>query len=423
MNVTLITGNGFDLNFGLPTRYANFIQITENVINAKDYTVENIYKDVLNEELYDVLLKTKYKFDNKKIEKYKSEMGQNLWFKFFKYELDIETWIDFESKIESVLKVFENFFLNSTFYEGRSVVYHKNDNSFKNDVFEQLNVYDIGVFKNFDFISFSESISHSFPIDDRQGYTAYFHNSYLLKRKEIYTGISYDKIFMELSNELETFNSLFKDFFSLFIFPIFVGIPKFKTPNLTGRIKKHFTFNYTPTAEYFLPIDETKYLHGSIEKNNIVLGIDDINHFDHTLEKYLFPFTKYYQKLIKNTDYQFVDSKSKYYVSSDNHELFIFWGHSLDVSDKSYINEVFDCVSRNILEFNYNLNFRILIIYHDETAKSKMLLNLLSIRKRENIEMLMRKDKLIFMKNDLNEIKKYVDEFLSFASWLKPSVH
>ena len=47
MSITLITGNGFDLHFGLPTRYADFIQITKNVIEGNKYSVENVYGNVL----------------------------------------------------------------------------------------------------------------------------------------------------------------------------------------------------------------------------------------------------------------------------------------------------------------------------------------------------------------------------------------
>ena len=36
----LITGNGFDLNFGLPTGYSDFIKICKKLQNSKKFTTK-----------------------------------------------------------------------------------------------------------------------------------------------------------------------------------------------------------------------------------------------------------------------------------------------------------------------------------------------------------------------------------------------
>lgn len=39
----LITGNGFDLNFNLPTSYSDFINILSNLKDIEEYNFDSIY--------------------------------------------------------------------------------------------------------------------------------------------------------------------------------------------------------------------------------------------------------------------------------------------------------------------------------------------------------------------------------------------
>ena len=63
---------------------------------------------------------------------------------------------------------------------------------------------------------------------------------------------------------------------------------------LEGQIEAVFTFNYTDSFQRFYPqtklmdVHEVKHIHGSADKNNIVLGISDL---DDSLKKNIFYLT------------------------------------------------------------------------------------------------------------------------------------
>lgn len=132
----------------------------------------------------------------------------------------------------------------------------------------------------------------------------------------------------------------------------------------------------------------------SLENLNIVLGIDDVKN---DLKKHkIFQFTKYFQKLHRNTDYQFLNIFIKEYEKGKLDALtrkatFYFWGHSLDESDENYINEVFYFVS--------NTQSMIKIFYHNINSKSNQLRNLLNIIDKNKIEDLMKNGKLTFLES------------------------
>jgi hypothetical protein len=122
----------------------------------------------------------------------------------------------------------------------------------------------------------------------------------------------------------------------------------------------------------------------------MVLGVSEINI---TLKSHkLYQFTKYFQKLHKNTDYLFLDSIIKdlkiSHKGQQDYTLY-FWGHSLDSSDLEYIREVFEVVSKSDNEIK--------IFYHSISAKADQLKNLLNIIDKNIIENLMKHKKLQFL--------------------------
>lgn len=132
------------------------------------------------------------------------------------------------------------------------------------------------------------------------------------------------------------------------------------------------------------------------------MGIDDLKD-DGMKNLKLFQFTKYFQKLHKDTNYLFFhkiieDYKDKY-TSGDNY-TFYFWGHSLDISDKDYILEVFE--SLELRKEN-----KIKIFYHDISAKASQLRNLLSVIQDKNIiEALMKSKRLQFIESTPDNLFK-----------------
>jgi hypothetical protein len=108
----------------------------------------------------------------------------------------------------------------------------------------------------------------------------------------------------------------------------------------------------------------------------------------------VFMFTKYYQKLFNDTNYQFLLDLN---ASTAINYNFILFGHSLAENDKNYVIELF----LKAKEFENTVS----IFYFDITDKSQKLKNLLHIVGRNDIEYLMKKKRLVFIKIEENPFK------------------
>jgi hypothetical protein len=174
--------------------------------------------------------------------------------------------------------------------------------------------------------------------------------------------------------------------------------------NYFDNIHYHYTFNFTSTFESLYKKSITRHLHGKInsKNNQIVLGINEIPQDENLYQKEFIPFTKYFQKLNNETDYVFIRELEQ--TSFENY-VFFFWGHSLDKSDQDYINEVFDFINKS----KSNIK-KIVVVYHNNTSKSKMLVNLIEIRGSQDIQDLMRSNVLIFAPVNSEELKSLLDE-------------
>lgn len=75
-----------------------------------------------------------------------------------------------------------------------------------------------------------------------------------------------------------------------------------------------------------------------------------------------------------------------------NLDLFI-WGHSLDLSDREYIEDIFS------LNDDFDRNVRVVVYYFDDSAKFSLLNNLLAILGKDKVEKWMKKKWLEFKPN------------------------
>ncbi|MFM9402573.1 AbiH family protein [Myroides odoratimimus] len=380
----LITGNGFDLNLGLPTSYSDFIKILIH-IESNSISFNSVYSISQNYELISKNFNS-FDFDNDKLEKLKLEIRKNSWYKFFKEEFEIQSWIDFENRIEYVLKILFSSvdYLKKGIFDNGPINEQK---IFYNSKLFNNNIEIIEVLKNFEIIFLDND------------YTIELNTNYLVNKYNFFIDINLEKITKDLYENLLHFKSIFNYYFEIFVHPFYNNIKVENDKNLFQDIDYHYTFNYTPSFEnMYKKVGITKFLHGTIDSstNQIVLGINDIPN-SNIDNKYFLPFTKYFQKLNNNTDYVFLKEFEK---KLSNNYIFFFYGHSLDTSDEDYINEVFDFIHSLKSKIK-----RIVIIYRDENSKSKLLINLLYIRGKKNIMDLMRSNVLIFVKSDSNELK------------------
>lgn len=391
----LITGNGFDLNLGLPTSYSDFIKIliqTEN--NKIDF--ESVYSNSQNYKLIKENFNT-FEFDKEKLSKLQNEISKNSWYNFFKNEFEIESWIDFENKIEYVLKILFSSvqYIKKGIFDNGSI---SSENLYYNTKLFNNNIEIIEVLKNFEIIYLDKDFNIT------------LNDSYLIEKYNFFIDINLEKITKDLYNELIHFKIIFNYYFEIFVYPFYDNIKVRIDRSLFQNINIHYTFNYTPSFEFiYRKTKITKFLHGTIDSstNQIVLGINEIPESSIN-DKYFLPFTKYFQKLNNNTDYIFLKEFEK---KISNNYIFFFFGHSLDSSDADYINEVFDFVKSLKSKIK-----EIIIIYRDENSKSKLLINLLNIRGKNDIQEMMRSDILKFLKYDSRELKRELIKEISQTS-------
>ena len=384
----LITGNGFDLFHHLPTKYQHFMSVMKTIEDNK------FNKEVSFDELFALKFKEDTKndyqsivdnykvenilFSNEKLDRIKEMLRDNLWYKYFSTILEIETWIDFEVEVENVLKQL-SILLKSETTQSKKVNYFR-------DI--SINYSDFNLFG---------IIEHK--LEDKEVFSVT--EKYLDKRKR---EIKSKDILSDLSNSFEEFISIFNRYL-VDIVSVFYLEKKQHIFIPFELVNEIYTFNYTPSLERFYNIDKLKvvYLHGEINEENslqnIVLGIDEMpknNNFSKMPD-----FTKYYQKIIKKSNKNFIEVP-KAVGSHFNETIFYIIGHSLDESDKEYIIALF-----KFLEFDHDKYSKICIFYYNKIDKENKLKNILSIieiDKKFVVEM-NRTDRLYFVKLNTENMK------------------
>jgi len=432
----VILGNGFDLRHFLPTKYNHLITILKKIENYNFSDSEVSFSDLFNESFkqkdeffyngilnyYDV---QNFKFNSDKLKSIQDRLIKNSWFKYLKTVEDskIETWIDFETEINRVLKIisiyFESFnrgdfqkiiysFLidRSKFYTNNNNINNYFHNKLQHNILVNFNLFKVVGGGSYSILNTNFILS----IDDEIQY---------FREKEFF-----DSIY----NSLEEFIGIFNDYLIFIVNKFYDNFLENKKEDfiksedhfLFDNVSKIYSFNYTDTyIKLFKDFDDynnklrkvrrtgffrgVDFLHGKsienwgnkLEELEIVLGVDEIE--NSLKDDKLFQFTKYFQKLHKNTDYLFLDNVIKQFekpMTKDEHNyVFYFWGHSLDISDKDYINDVFKIIK-------LRENNKIIVFYHSISAKAELLKNLLAVIQDKNIiEDLMKNKRLQFLES------------------------
>jgi len=433
-NKIVIIGNGFDLRHFLPTSYNHLICILTEIEkfpeNLDDINFSTLFDGVFKEknewfyhkikEFYDT---DNFTFDVNEILNITKRLKGNCWFQYLKSvdENKIDTWIDFETEITRVLKQILSYFYQISNNTHRFPIY---GNFRKGECYyipqEEYGIFETGYVLNnlqiyiLNFFKFLEI--------DSDNSLAILNNEFILSLDNQIQYFKEKEFFDFIYKSLEDFIGIFNDYIIFIVNQFYDNFREDKKENfikqgsnLFSKVSKVYSFNYTHTFQkyYYDILLETvkslnsdyerkiEYLHGNAvedwnentENLKIVLGVNEI---DAELKNHkLFQFTKYFQKLHKDTDYYFLDD----IINDVNNDLvrftqinynFYFWGHSLDISDKDYIDDIFYIVR--------NSRSKILIFYHDISSKASQLKNLLSvINDKDVIESLMKSGKLQFI--------------------------
>ncbi|MEZ2901491.1 AbiH family protein [Acinetobacter terrestris] len=472
MNI-LIVGNGFDLSHYLPTKYDHFMDVMSAIEDKNtggkvpDLTIHTVqeWMDILDEMFLKNKNSNSFKFemsfdelfskirDIKFIEKAKEyyfideinlsakdvlkiqyKLELNCWYQYFKNHVkEVKTWIDFEQKIEEVLIVaarcivdIENFHIIENLHQ--YFVKNKKDGlKIRNRDSKILNFFNVVKIEEYETLKprsllKDESGKETTVINERENINPKF-----CYGGKIINGFSPELFLDFLYEQLEEFIEIFNLYLELVVNKLLLNCEiEIKSPNWVC-LDKIYSFNYTNTYQRLYDSVDVEYLHGSCgEHQNIVLGVSELH--DESLNKLkAYGFTKYHQKLFKDTDYLFLDEFKKK-IQQDQKQIeilgkkvnsalestilqfydkqldgleknqnlnlnFYIWGHSLDYSDKNYITDLFS------LNDDMDRNVRITIYYFDKNAKFTLLNNLLSILDKDKVEQWMKNKWLQFKPN------------------------
>ena len=394
-----------------------------------------------------------------KIKVFKEKLEGNGWYQHFSNHLNnVETWIDFENEIESLpvkmcdlfemsfdektigyftdntslysnidnetltIKAtdvlannyrqvnkafFDNFKLQKTFVQNTLRNFHLiddlyfkaedtyNPNSFRSNTIERSEI---------SLEEFKELKESNSPYA-RRVTKKYFKNvidiNFLKKYSDSYLEFEGNKLLKQILSHLDGFNDIFKMYIMLVVNQLEPINEFVRFGDLNKNLQAIFTFNYSNSFERLysdvklLTIDKVQYVHGSTNSRKIVLGISDLE--DERLRKYkVYGFVKTHQKLINDTDYQFLDHEDLNVkrvlgqsLSDVPYEV-IFWGHSLADSDAEYIKAVFEM---NADENLPNVKLRVWCFQNDP---HEPLANLIHIISKEVVERWMKKGWLVF---------------------------
>lgn len=389
MNI-LFLGNGYDLNYNLPTSYRNFLLTVDflakhnldNINNAGDvfgnpalYNLDSFIKDSYEKykTIYDGIV-----LERDTLQKIVDKTKNNIWFMYLikSFNRDVG-WIDFEKEIAFVVNCFQVFFENA------KVVFHASkvckEDSIKYIIMEVFNFF---------IDEKSNSLTPGYR-EVKQEYTVEYpltSGNYIIDK---------EKIIKYLYGQLNEFTYALKIYLRSFIdttTSVLFKDKKISRLPITESNDIVVTFNYTNTYELFYPETQVFHIHGNVN-NKIILGVNsDENDVEKTVDTSFVEFKKYYQRTYYGTDIPYLrwlrDMLDGGIDSSDIQLLVM--GHSLDVTDREYIYELFGVSSK------------ITILYHNDNAKAQYIKNLINIFGGEEFERIRDEQQLEFLNINLD---------------------
>lgn len=391
----LLLGNGFDINYTLPTKYINFLNTVEFLSRVSPewlaglQTVGDVFKsETLQKQdsfIADSYQKYKSFYDSTALPHHIAETlaklpKANLWCAYFleSFNRDIG-WIDFEKEISTVVQAFKDFLADPhPIFSIRD--YPKNPAS----------RYIIRKFCYF----LDEAGIFVYKIKDEYMTEEYAGSGIHVINTEMLIG--------RLQTELNDFAEALKLYLAHFVDNTVSQFPKSDwTKEWFARLDPDYviTFNYTTTFEHFLPEANTVHIHGKVS-DKIVLGIDPNEDDDlDTADTTFISFKKYFQRITYGTDTQYMSAMKELSGVADNLDLTVM-GHSLDVTDKDIIQALFSAASD------------IAILYHSRAALASYVAKLIELYGKSEFDRLKETKNLQFISLE-TELEDYIDHIVT----------
>ncbi|QUY53030.1 AbiH family protein [Psychrobacter pacificensis] len=420
----LMLGNGFDLAHFLPTKYDHFMHAMRNVENYNkgvSMTFESLYTDLINSENYffDNTAKL-YKTEEatlllEEVKDLQYNLKKNGWFQYFKSYIDsgIDTWIDFENEMEIALDAICHI-IGELENDAEYLYIPRGHNTLA--LHEKI--FDKNTIRKYPFI---DEFLKSFSVAQR-GFTQYgnhmiFNKSFVKYYSGQPVNICSSCLLKHLEEDLMCFIKIFSQYIA-FIDRLEIKNSLKKPEVFEKDLDAIYSFNYSSTIDRLYNHSNISFIHGKANNNKIVLGISELQN-QVLIDNKAYGFVKYYQKLVNNTDYQFLRPKSPI-VAIENklkspsltkyHPIEIYiWGHSLDSSDSDYIHEIFS--------FNQDQKYSLRVIVYYYSQPHAQLSNLIAILGKDTVENWMKNKWLEFIETPdiqkLNFDDSYIDNSTS----------
>lgn len=387
MDIFLV-GNGFDLAHNLPTKYENFLHTIMFLIqnyNKKMITVGHVFGDSrlraddwwIN-KCYEVY-STGWAHSNLKadeVDKLIDRARENIWFRYFSDVINQDLgWIDFEREISYVITAFSEFFLVN---EERSFVLEQclSDESLQYIISRFLFYHDFADVSTpiLNTYSTTYNVKTQYCVEFPRG-----SGSWIINKEAIV-----DKLF----HSLDEFSFILQEYLRIFIEQPLETLIHEKLIELNPKFinaSQVITFNYSSVFEKVYKLKQVIHIHGTINEK-IVLGVNPNKDDDlQTVDTTFLQFKKYYQRVRFGTDLRYLNFLEHNEMTRKSHRNVVtVVGHSLDVTDKDVIMEVFELADE------------IHILYHNEKAIGGYIKNLVKIYGKEGFDRLRSVKKLRF---------------------------
>ena len=296
MNI-LVIGNGFDLAHGLKTNYIDFVRFSEELLKSakgtkgRDWAISNSFVKC-----------------------------------FIRVASENQSWIDCEKEIEIIVTIIFKIKNDKNVFIKNTNIIDKNETSLFSNEFERLKLMN----------RFCEKSSTQ-QIKFRDNYV------------KIFEGINKNLLMEKLKGDLYDLIKLFKYYLEEKV----MNQPVTKLSQQIVNINPDYVinFNYTNTYEqYGINRKDVCYIHGSVQDDNMVLGIRDVNEKD--IDSIY--FKKFFQRIQKHTDVIKWDRFGQRSLSDTRREATTyFFGHSLSNTDGDIIRNIYDN-SEKIIVFYLN---------------------------------------------------------------------
>jgi len=333
-NVFLI-GNGFDLHHKLPTKYFDFLCVAKYLTTSGIFfplTIGRVFSECSenpnlkkcyeeHNDIYDSI-----EIDSSKVQELTDLLRYNKWFWYFIEILDMDLgWIDFEKQISIVIDNLDKLISSE-------------DNEIYLASTDIIPAFILNHFKYF------------IDIDDKYeicgGETHTIKTEYL--KEYIHTSKIYvadkKKIFEQLYDDLIKLRNALNIYLECFVENTINSILKSSIDckiKLIDYADSILSFNYTSTLESFYMKENIHHIHGTVQSKNIVLGVNPSESDDSgTDNTSLIKFKKYYQREFFCTNNDYINWYRETIAENNDYRV-ITIGHSLDITDKDILSDVF----------------------------------------------------------------------------------